>query len=193
MSLCDMQHQPLFHDPAASESMSTVFRHFIGGVQTLLPELFALFAPNVNSYKRLSPGIFAPTRANWGVENRTCALRVIAGGPGSMRVEFRVPGADANPYLATAALLLAGVHGVTQRIEPLSPAVTRNAYSESDVAPPFPASLLEAARLLRTSRLARDVLGEEFVAAFAASRESQARQFERLVTDVERNRFLELG
>lgn len=192
ISLCDRHRKPVFHDNSAEASISEIFRNFIGGVQAYLHELFVLFAPNVNSYKRLAPGHFAPAQANWGVENRTCAMRVVGSSPQSLRMEFRVPGADANPYLATAGLILAGVQGIVERIEPSAPSAG-NTYQGTDGTPLFPRSLRDAAGRFRNSSLARNVLGDAFVEAFAASRESQAQGFDKLVTDAELRRFLELG
>ena len=101
--------------------MSDTMRWFVGGQQALLPELLAMVASTVNSYSRLIPGFWAPTDATWGIENRTCALRVIPGSPSSQRVEYRIAAADINPYLAIAAALGSGLWGIENRIEPRSP------------------------------------------------------------------------
>ena len=92
--------------------MSDTMRWFVGGQQALLPELLAMVASTVNSYSRLIPGFWAPTDATWGIENRTCALRVIPGSPSSQRVEYRIAAADINPYLAIAAALGSGLWGI---------------------------------------------------------------------------------
>jgi glutamine synthetase len=152
----------------------------------------ALAAPTVNSYSRLVPGYWAPTTATWGVDNRTVGFRVIKGSAKSQRVEFRVPGADSNPYLALAAALMAGLHGVQNGIEPSAP-VTGNGYA---IEPPehlkLPRSLWAAAQNLRTSTVAREWLGDAFVDHFAATREWEEREFQRHVTDWERRRYFEL-
>src|SRR5258708_26635102 len=101
--------------------MSAQMRSFVAGQQKLLPEFLAMVAPTVNSYTRLIPGYWAPTHATWGVENRTCALRVIPGSPKSQRVEFRIAAADGNPYLVIAAALGAGLWGIEQKLEPTAP------------------------------------------------------------------------
>jgi glutamine synthetase len=192
MSLQNADGASAFHDPDALSAISDTMRHFIGGQQVLLPELCAMYAPTVNAYTRLVPGYWAPTTATWGVENRTCALRVISGSPTSQRVENRVPGADANPYLALAAALGSGLWGIENQIEP-SPPSTGNAYeSAQESAAPLPASLDEAAKRLRDSRAAAELFGETFVSHFAHTREWEERQFRRQVTDWELERYFEV-
>ena len=120
---------------------SPLFAHFLAGQQACLRELTYLFAPNVNSYKRFAAGSFAPTAVGWGMDNRTCSLRVVGHGAG-LRVENRVPGGDVNPYLAVAALIAAGLHGIEQEL-PLPPELTGNAYVAD--APRVPSTLRDAA------------------------------------------------
>ena len=120
---------------------SPLFAHFLAGQQACLRELTYLFAPNVNSYKRFAAGSFAPTAVGWGMDNRTCSLRVVGHGAG-LRVENRVPGGDVNPYLAVAALIAAGLHGIEQEL-PLPPELTGNAYVAD--APRVPCTLRDAA------------------------------------------------
>ena len=194
VSLIREDGEPLFHDPSAEHRMSTAQRHFVGGVQTYMRELTALFAPTVNAYTRLVPGAWAPTAATWGVENRTCALRVIPGGARSQRMEFRASGADANPYLAAAAVIAAGVQGIVDGIEPAAP-VTGNAYAVQNQLPwalRLPTHLREAATLLGGSRLARDWFGDAFVDHFCATREWEAREYERHVNDWQLARYFEI-
>ena len=192
VSLQDLDGASAFHDPDRPDGMTATMRHFVGGAQALLPDLCAMFAPTVNSYTRLAPGAWAPTTATWGIENRTCALRVILGGPGSQRLEHRVPGADANPYLAVAAVVASGLWGVEHEIEPSAP-VTGNAYEQSsESAPPLPASLGEAAARLSGSRPAAELLGSPFVEHFARTREWEEAEFRRAVTDWELARYLEV-
>ena len=127
-------------------------RHFVGGQQRLMPELLAMVAPTVNSYTRLIPGFWAPTDATVGVENRTCALRIIPGSAKSQRVEYRVAAADANPYVILAAALASGLWGIEQRIEP-EPLVEGNAYDHKfPEALALPRTLWEAAQRLKQSR-----------------------------------------
>jgi len=192
LSLTDMLGKAVFHDAGGEDSMSPVMRHFIGGCQLLLPEFLAMVAPTINSYTRLVPGYWAPTNATWGVENRTCAIRVIPGKPKSQRVEFRVAGADGNPYLALAAALGAGLWGVEHEIEPTR-AFTGNAY-EAKMPKKYslPTTLWDAAQRFRNSRAARSVFGDAFVEHFAASREWEEREFRKHVTDWELKRYFEI-
>src|SRR5882757_4914521 len=127
LSLRDRDGNPAFYQSGRPGNMSDTMRWFVGGQQALLPELLAMVASTVNSYSRLIPGFWAPTDATWGIENRTCALRVIPGKPASQRVEYRVAAADINPYLAIAAALGSGLWGIEHKIEPSEP-IAGNAY-----------------------------------------------------------------
>ena len=181
-----------FHDPDQTNNISTYMRHFIGGQQALMPELTALFAPTVNSYRRLVPGLWAPTAATWGIDNRACALRVVPGSEKSQRVEHRLPGADANPYLALAAAIASGFHGIEQEIES-DAAITGNAYeTELPAERQLPRTLEEAARRFRDSAVARDWFGDAFVDHFADSREWEAREARKYVSDWELARYFEM-
>lgn len=194
VSLQDADGAALFFDAADARGMSKRQRCFVAGVQRYMRELTALFAPTVNSYTRLVPGYWAPTAATWGIENRTCAIRVIPGSRSSQRVEFRAPGADANPYLAAAALLAAGVQGMVDELEPDAP-IAGNAYAAQDELPVerhLPTHLREAAALLRASTLARRWFGDAFVEHFAATREWEAREYERHVNDWQLRRYFEI-
>ena len=179
----------LFHDQSCPHGMSPLMRHYLGGQLALMPQLMPLVCPTVNSYKRLIPGTWAPTSASWGVENRTTALRVIPAGPKATRVEYRLAGADANPYLAMAAGLASGLYGVEHQIEPPA-AVAANAYNDSLTR--LPASLPEATRAMKESSTARELLGDEFVEHFVATREWEQRQFQAAVTDWEMERYFEV-
>jgi glutamine synthetase len=181
-----------FHEPGAPHGMSETMRHFLGGQQKLMPELLAMVAATVNSYSRMVPGFWAPTSATWGAENRTTALRVIAGSPASQRVEYRIAAADANPYLGLAAALGSGLWGIENKIEPTDP-VEGNAY-EAEVAPSLclPATLWEAAQRFKRSEAARVLFGEAFVEHFAATREWEEREFRKHVTDWELARYFEI-
>jgi glutamine synthetase len=167
-------------------------RWFVGGQQALMPELLAMVAPTVNSYSRLIPGFWAPTDATWGVENRTCALRVIPGSPTSQRVEYRVAAADINPYLAIAAALGSGLWGVENCIEP-DPPIQGNAYATPHSPErALPRSLSEAADRLEQSKAARDLFGDVFVNHYAMSRQWEEREFRRAITDWELARYFEI-
>jgi glutamine synthetase len=177
---------------AADEAMSPVFRSYLAGQLALLPELLALLAPTVNSYKRLVEGFWAPTAATWGVDNRTVACRVISGGPAT-RLESRVPGADVNPYLATAACLGAGVWGVEEGLELELPATVGSGYGPgAGDAVRLPGDLREATAALAESKVARDLFGAGFVEHFVATREWEWRQAQAAVTDWERARYFEI-
>ena len=192
VSAVDMNGDNRFHDADGAHGMSTLQRQFIAGQQALLPDWLALVAPTVNSFSRLVPGFWAPTNATWGIENRTCALRVIPGSAKSQRVEFRVAGADANPYLALAAAIGAGLWGIEQGLEPSAP-VVGNAYETklpADQA--LPATLWDAAQRLRNSDAARSMLGDAFVDHFAASREWEEREYRKHVSDWELARYFEI-
>ena len=138
------------------------------------------------------PGYWAPADATWGIENRTCALRVILGNAKSQRVEFRLPAADANPYIVLAAAVAAGLWGIERRAEPPEP-VVGNAYGRP-AAPELalPRTLWEAAQRLRASAVARDWFGDAFVDHFAATREWEEREFRKHVTDWELARYFEI-
>ena len=161
--------------------------HFLAGQLACLRELTLCFAPNVNSYKRFVPGSFAPTAVAWGVDNRTCAFRVVGHGP-SVRIETRVPGGDVNPYLAVAALLAAGLHGIEHEL-PLEPAVTGNAYTGD--APRVPSTLTAARDLFEQSEVARAAFGDDVVGHYAHAARVELAAFESAVTDWERIRGFE--
>lgn len=181
-----------FHDPEGPHRMSPTMQQFLAGCQTFLPETLAMVAGTVNSYSRLVPGAWAPTSATWGVENRTTALRVIPGSPKSQRIEYRIAAADANPYLAMAAALAAGLAGIEQELEP-TPEVVGNAYTqEFDPRLALPTTLTEAAGRLRESKVARDIFGDDFIEHYAASREWEEREFRRAITDWELRRYFEI-
>jgi glutamine synthetase len=166
---------------------SPVFEHFIAGQQACLRELTYLYAPNINSYKRYADGSFAPTAVAWGMDNRTCSLRVVGHGP-SLRVENRVPGGDMNPYLGVAALIAAGLHGIENEL-PLEPELVGNAYTSD--APRVPSTLREAAELFSASTVAVDAFGQEVVAHYANAAKVELTAFDSAVTDWERRRGFE--
>jgi glutamine synthetase len=192
ISLARKDGASAFHDAAAPHTMSQEMRWFVGGQQALMPELLAMVAATVNSYTRLVPGFWAPTSATWGVENRTCALRVIQGGAKGQRVEYRIAAADINPYLAIAVAIGSGLWGIEHRIEPDEP-VSGNAYERKLPAKrALPRTLSEAAERLANSKAAQELFGAPFVAHFAASREWEEREFRRAVTDWELARYFEI-
>ncbi|MDQ3402569.1 MAG: glutamine synthetase family protein [Actinomycetota bacterium] len=172
---------------ADGTGMSALMRHFVAGQLACLRELTAFYAPNINSYKRFAAGSFAPTAVAWGVDNRTCALRVVGHGE-SLRVENRVPGGDVNPYLAVSALVAAGLHGIERELE-LEPEFTGNAYTADK--PRVPSTLRDAADLLAGSAVARDAFGDEVVAHYLNAARVELAAYDAAVTDWERVRGFE--
>ena len=186
LSLRAKDGTPIFagHGPGGT---SPLFEHFLAGQLAGLRELSYFFAPNINSYKRYQPGTFAPTAVMWGFDNRTCALRVVGHGPG-LRFENRVPGGDVNPYLAVAAMIAAGLHGIDNELQ-LGDAFGGNAYTAD--APHVPTTLREAADLLSASSLARTALGDAVVDHYANAARVELAAFDATVTDWERVRSFE--
>jgi glutamine synthetase len=182
----------VFHDDKAPHRMSRTMRQFVAGQQALMPELLAMVAPTVNSYRRLIPGFWAPTVSSWGVENRTCALRVIQGSAKSTRVEYRIAAADANPYLALAAAVASGLWGIENKLDPGEP-IQGNSYERKHPAKAqLPRTLMEAADRLKASKAARDLFGTTFVNHFSATREWEEREFRKAITEWELDRYMEI-
>ncbi len=167
--------------------LSALGEHFIAGQLAALPEIALCYAPNVNSYKRYTPGSFAPTAARWGVDNRTCAMRLVGHGL-SLRIENRVPGGDVNPYLAVAAMIAAGLHGIDHEL-PLEPALDGNAYD--DTGPRVPHTLRDAVESWQKSELARESFGNEVVEHYANGARVELAAFDAAVTDWELQRGFE--
>ena len=180
-----------FYDEKAPHQMSETFCHYVAGILKLLPSLLPLFAPTVNSYKRLVEGFWAPTRANWGVDNRTAALRVIEGSHSSTRLEVRVGGADLNPYLALSACLAAGAYGIREKLPLNTDPIKGNAY-ESLAGEKLPSTLEEASLKMKEDKLAGEILGEDFVDHFVNTRLWEWRQHKEAVTDWELKRYFEI-
>jgi len=176
----------LFH--ADDHSMSDLMQSYTAGLLRYLPELMLMHCPTVNSYKRTVPGTWAPINATWAIDNRTSAVRAIPGRAKSPRTEMRLTGADANPYLAMAACLAAGLEGIDNQLD--LPPATSNAYEASD-APALPSSIEQAIALFRQSHLARRWFTDAFVDHYAATREWEARQYSKAVTDWELARYFE--
>jgi glutamine synthetase len=173
---------------ADGRGRSRTFDHFVAGQLAATRELAYFFAPNVNSYKRYAWGSFAPTTLVWGVDNRTCGFRVVGHGP-SLRLENRIAGADVNPYLAFAAMIAAGLHGIDNELA-LEPAYPGNAYNAEDK-PRLPGSLHEAIALLEGSQVARAAFGDDVVDHYLHYARTEQRSFEAAVTDWERFRSFE--
>jgi glutamine synthetase len=181
----------LFHDAKSPRGMSALFESYVAGQVHCLMEFAPMFWPTINSYKRLVDGFWAPVKPTWGVDNRTASFRVLAGSPKATRLETRCPGADVNPYLAMAAVIAAGLHGVEQNLELTTPPVTGTNQGAENVAR-APRTLIETTRNFRRSDIARDFLGDVFVDHFAATRDWEWRQWLDGVTDWERKRYFEI-
>ncbi|MGA8114850.1 MAG: glutamine synthetase family protein [Actinocatenispora sp.] len=166
---------------------SPTMEHFLAGQLHCMPDFTLLFAPNINSYKRYQDGSFAPTAVRWGIDNRTCALRVVGHGP-SLRVENRVPGGDVNPYLAVAGMIAAGRYGIEHEL-PLPEPCTGNAYEEGG--PRVASTLREALARWEGSDLAREAFGAEVVEHYANNARVELAAFDAAVTDWEMYRGFE--
>jgi glutamine synthetase len=181
----------LFYDERDQYKMSPLFKSYLAGQLACLPELLPFYAPTVNSYKRLVEGAWAPTRANWGVDNRTTALRVIPGTPKSTRLETRVNGSDSNPYLAQAAAIASGLHGIKHNLRLEDAPILGSGYRDEHSAV-LPRTLQEATDRLERSEIAQELFGSPFVEHFVASRLWEWRQFNRAVTNWEMARYFEI-
>jgi glutamine synthetase len=169
------------------QGLSTMCRQYTAGQLATLRELTLFLAPNVNSYKRYVPGSFAPTAVRWGWDNRTCALRMVGHGP-SLRLENRVPGGDVNPYLAIAALIVGGLHGIENELD-LEEPFAGNAYTSDSEH--VPTTLHEALELWEKSSIAREAFGEDVVDHYANMARVELAAFDAAVTDWERYRGFE--
>ena len=169
---------------------SETFRFFLGGLLAHAAELTAFWAPSVNSYKRFQSASFAPTTIAWSVDNRTAGVRVVGEGE-SLRIECRIPGADANPYVAWAATLAAGLAGIERRIEP-PPPFRGDVYAAKSL-PRVPGNLRDGIALLEGSALAKEAFGEAVVAHYLHFLRTEQRKFDEAVTSWERGRFFERG
>jgi len=159
------------------------FYHFIGGQQACMADFTALFAPNVNSYQRLCHPYASPNNACWSEDNRAAGLRIPASDPVARRVENRLPGADANPYLAIAASLAAGLHGIEQRLQP-TPAIQGEFAVPEHLS--LPCTLHAALERLKRSALARELFGSEFIEGYVATKTLELTDFFDEITPWER-------
>ncbi len=182
--------KPTFHDPNEDREMSKTMRHFLGGMMALASDLHYFYAPTINSYKRLQDLSFAPTNVTWGGDNRTPAFRS-AGHGASMRLENRIPGADANACLAYAAMVGSGLYGIENELEPIGEYVHANAYDMKD-APKLHRNLVDAANALDQSATARKIFGDDVIDHYVALARWEVREFFNTVTDWERERYFEL-
>ena len=181
----------LFYGAKSARKMSPLFESYLAGQVACLMEFAPMFWPTINSYKRLVDGFWAPVKPTWGIDNRTASFRVIAGSPKATRLETRCPGADVNPYLAMAAVIAAGLHGVEKGLKLTAPPITGTNQGAENI-PRAPRSLIETTQAFRRSAIARDWLGDTFVDHFAATREWEHRQWQDAVTDWELKRYFEI-
>ncbi|MFC9327484.1 glutamine synthetase family protein [Kitasatospora sp. NPDC057015] len=186
LSLREDDGRPVMAGEGA-HGFSPVMEHFLAGQLACLADFALLLAPTVNSYKRYVPGSFAPTAIAWGRDNRTCALRVVGHGA-SLRFENRVPGGDVNPYLAVAALIAAGLHGIEHQL-PLEPEFTGNAYGSD--APRVPATLRDAVEAFEHSEAAALAFGKDVVRHYTHAGRVELAAYDAAVTDWERRRGFE--
>jgi glutamine synthetase len=181
----------LFYDEKDRTRMSALMKSYVAGQLYCLPYILPMFAPTINSYKRLVEGAWAPTTLTWATDNRTVALRALPGSASSCRLETRVIGADVNPYLAMAACLAAGLYGIKNKLTLKQAATKGNGYKDYSNGV-LPATLLEATQQMKGSKLAKEILGEEFVSHFTQTREWEWKQHLKAVTDWEYKRYFEI-
>jgi glutamine synthetase len=184
LSLRGLQDETVFWE---NGERSPLYDHFVAGVLATMTDFTLLYAPNVNSYKRFAGGSFAPTAVAWGLDNRTCAVRLVGSGP-SARMENRLPGGDVNPYLALAAMLAGGLYGVENELE-LEPETKGNAYTSD--APKVPRTLQMARDAFASSTVAREILGDEVVDHYTNMADVELEAFDAAVTDWELRRSFE--
>jgi len=171
--------------------MSSLMKSYLAGQLHCLPHILPIFAPNVNSYKRLVEGAWAPTTITWGRDNRTVAMRILSGSNKSCRLETRVIGSDVNPFLAMAACLASGLYGIKNKLKLKQPATVGNGYHDFSNGI-LPSTLIEATRQMKSSELAAELFGAGFVDHFTQTREWEWRQHLKPVTDWELKRYFEI-
>jgi glutamine synthetase len=184
------QSANLFYDAGDQYHMSELHKQYLAGQLYCLPHILPMYAPTVNSYKRLVEGAWAPTTITWGVDNRTTALRVLHPSEGYTRLETRIPGSDTNPYLAMAAALASGLYGIKHKLELTIPPTTGNGYTDKSNGS-LASNLFEATTMMKNSAVAKELFGEPFVEHFTATRLWEWRAFAKSVTDWELKRYFE--
>jgi len=184
-------NQNLFYDKNTETHISVLMESYIAGQLFCMPHILPMYAPTINSYKRLVEGAWAPTTLTWAIDNRTTALRAMPGGSTSTRLETRVVGSDANPYLAIAGCLASGLYGIRNNLK-LDAAPTKgNGYNDKSSGI-LPKNLWEATQNMKQSNIAKELFGESFADHFTRTREWEWRQFSKVVTDWELKRYLEI-
>jgi glutamine synthetase len=183
--------QNLFFDKQNKTGVSELMESYVAGQLHCLPYILPMYAPTVNSYKRLVEGAWAPTTITWAFDNRTTALRILSGSTSSTRLETRVVGSDANPYLAMAACLASGLYGIRKKLKLDIPPTTGSGYADKKNGT-LPKNLWESTQAMKQSDIAKELFGEVFVEHFASTREWEWRQFSKSVTDWELKRYFEI-
>jgi glutamine synthetase len=181
----------LFYNEKDKFGMSELMKSYVAGQLYCLPFILPMFAPTINSYKRLVEGAWAPTTLTWASDNRTTALRVLASGSKSARLETRVVGSDTNPYLAIAACLASGLYGIKKKMKLQQPHTVGSGYKDVQHGV-LPKNLWEATQNMKNSEVAKELFGEDFVRHFTQTREWEWRQFSKVVTDWELKRYFEI-
>jgi glutamine synthetase len=181
----------LFYSENDPQKLSDLARSYLAGQLYCLPHILPMFAPTINSYKRLVEGAWAPTTLTWGIDNRTVALRVLAGSASATRIETRVIGSDVNPYLAMAACLASGLYGIKNQLHLHQPQTVGNGYKETGNEN-IPGTLIEATRKMKDSPVARELFGDTFIDHFTMTREWEWKQHLKAVTDWEYKRYFEI-
>ncbi|HPF51455.1 MAG TPA: glutamine synthetase family protein [Draconibacterium sp.] len=191
-SLWDAENRHnLFYDSEDKYHMSEIMKNYIAGQLKCLPEILPMFAPNPNSYKRLTGGDWAPSTLTWGIDNRTTSLRVISGQAKSTRIELRIPGADTNAYLVMAASLAAGLYGIKNQLSLTTEPTSGNGYLDTKHSA-LPLSLEEATKRMKESELARELFGDAFVDHFTYTREWECQQVDSTDPKWELKRYFEI-
>jgi glutamine synthetase len=181
----------LFFDKDSASRMSKLMESYIAGQLFCLPHILPMYAPTVNSYKRLVEGAWAPTTLTWAIDNRTTSLRALPGGERATRLETRVVGSDSNPYLAMAACLASGLYGIRNQLPLMTPATVGSGYADLSNGI-LPRNLWDATQAMKQSSVAAELFGAPFVDHFTRTREWEWRQFARVVTDWELKRYFEI-
>ncbi len=185
------KNKNLFYDENKEDKMSDLMQQYMAGQLFCLPEILPMVAPNINSYKRLVEGAWAPTTITWGIDNRTTALRALPGSAKATRLETRVCGSDVNPYLAMAACLAAGLYGIEHELELNQAPVVGNGYEVFDYGI-FASDLRQAVERMKSNDLAARLFGSEFTDHFVRTREWEYRQYAKEVNSWELKRYFEI-
>ncbi len=188
-SLIDNDGNNVFND--GTEAGSEILRHAIAGLMETMADSMLIFAPHLNSYRRFAAGAHAPTFASWGYENRTVALRVPESEPVARRIEHRVSGADANPYLVLASVLAGALYGIENKLQPPS-AIEGDAYAEAEARnlPRLPTRWEDATEALKESEVLKEYMGESFIRVFSAAKEQEQRKIQGRISDIEYEAYL---